>query len=172
MVLEERPGVPVRICRSHNQNGRKVKKSRAELDLYQQKVISCPYKREYIFGLMQECHSELTDPDKKIWSRLVKRGLVQKHVAAEYAKVNLNRLPPNEAALHHEIRCGPTVHETSSYLKSIRKTNSNDYNHMETFDFFLKYMRSDESLAPSINLSQAYSVPLELLPNITINVPR
>lgn len=150
----------------------KIKKHKAELYNLQQKVITSKYRREDVQGLLQERHAELTDPDKKIWAELLKRNLVQKHVAAEYAKVDRSRLPENEAAFNYKIRRGRTVLETSAYIRSTRKIGNDDYDHIDSFEFFEKYMRSDESLAASNKLSVAYSVPLEVLPNITVNVPR
>lgn len=150
----------------------KIKKLKAELYTLQQKVITSKYKRETIQGLLQERHAELTDPDKKIWAELLKRNLVQKHVADEYAKVDRSRLPENEAAFNYKIRRGRTVNETSTYIRSTRKIGNDDYDHINSFEFFEKYMRSDESLAASNKLSVAYSVPIEVLPNITVSVPR
>ncbi|KAK8390675.1 hypothetical protein O3P69_010405 [Scylla paramamosain] len=43
---------------------------------------------------------------------------------------------------------------------------------LSNFEFFEKYMRSDEYLAPSNKLSGAYNVPYEVLPNNTIKVLR
>lgn len=150
----------------------RIKKLKAELYILQQKVITSKYRREDIQGLLQERHAELTDPDKMIWSELLKRNLVQKHVAEEYAKVDSSLLPENEAAFNYKIRRGRTVNETSTYIRSTRKIGTGDYDHINAFEFFEKYMRSDESLAASNKLSVAYSVPLEVLPNVTVSVPR
>ena len=157
----------------------RARRMKRELDEYQQRIVSSPYDREKINELMLERHLELTDPDKKIWSRLRRGGgLVQKYVDAEYNKARRQqqqrRLPPNEAAFNYNVRRGKTVLETSIALAQAETPphSSAVEQNLSNFEFFEKYMRSDESLAPSNKLSEAYNVPYEVLPNITIKVPR
>ena len=141
----------------------RAQRMKHELDEYQHKVASSPYDRTKINDLMLKRHQELTDPDKKIWSRLRKGGLVQRYVETEYNKARRQqRLPLNEAAFNYNVRRGQIAEQ--SYC--ITEENLNN------FQFFEKYMRSDESLAPSNKLSERYNVPYEVLPNIIIKVPR
>lgn len=119
---------------------------KCELDEYQHRIVSCPYDREKINELLLERHLELTDPDKKIWSRLRRGGLVQRYVNAEYNKAKRQqRLPPNEAAFNYNARRADTsitLAQAAAPSRAVEKNLSN-------FEFFEKYMRSDESLAPS-----------------------
>nr|BDT63228.1 MAG: wsv192-like protein [Hemigrapsus takanoi nimavirus]GBG35337.1 wsv192-like protein [Hemigrapsus takanoi nimavirus] len=144
-----------------------------ELDEYQHRIVSSPYDHEKINELILERHLELTDPDKKIWSRLRRGGLVQRYVDAEYNKARRQqRLPPNEAAFNYNARRGETVLETSTALAQAAASSRAVEQDLSNFEFFEKYMRSDESLAPSNKLSEAYNVPYEVLPNNIIKVPR
>ncbi len=103
--------------------------------------------------LMLERHLELTDPDKKIWSRL-------RYVDVEYNKaIRQQRLPPNEAAFNYNVRRGKTVLEMSGALAQAAASSCAVEINMSNFEFFEKYMGSDESLAASNKLSGAYNVP-------------
>ncbi|KAK8405452.1 hypothetical protein O3P69_001788 [Scylla paramamosain] len=100
-------------------------------------------------------------------------GLVQRYVDAEYNKARRQqRLPPKEAAFNYNVRRGETVLETSSALAQAAASSCGVEENLSSFEFFEKYMRSDESLAPSNKLSEAYNVPYEVLPNNTMKVPR
>lgn len=147
-------------------------KIKRELDEHQNRIMVSPYDRETINELMLDRHLELTDPDKKIWSRLRREGLVQRHVDTQYDKAKQQQLlPPNEAAFNYKVRRGALTQTTAAVAADIPSSSSSQDN-LSNFEFFEKYMRSDESLGPSNKLSEAYNVPYEVLPNIIIKVPR
>lgn len=148
---------------------RKVAEFKGPLDEYQSSVMLKNYNPSDIQNLLAERHAELTNPDMKIWKTLFSEGLVQERVKEEYEKVR--HLLPNEPIFRHEPRHG-SIHSL---------INSNEYNKMMEYEnvesisaleFFNQYVKSDESVTPSNRLSKMFSVPFEVLPNITVRVPR
>lgn len=148
---------------------RKVAKLKEPLDDYQKSVMLKNYKPYDINNLLAERHAELTNPDMKIWKRLFSEGLVHEKVKEEYEKVK--HLVPNEPIFRHEPRRGPRDSSINSEEYNKMKEYENAEN-LNAFDFFNLYVKSDESVIPSNSLSKTFSVPFEVLPNITVRVPR
>ena len=148
---------------------KKVAELKEPLDEYQKKIMLKNYNPNDIRNLLAERHAELTNPDMKIWNRLFLEGLVQKNVKEEYEKYK--HLLPNEPIFIHKPRRGPIDfsinNEEYNKMKEYKKAEN-----MSALDFFNLYVKSDQSVTPSNNLSEKFSVPFEVLPNITVRVPR
>nr|BDT63404.1 MAG: wsv192-like protein [Sesarmops intermedium nimavirus]GBG35625.1 wsv192-like protein [Sesarmops intermedium nimavirus] len=110
-------------------------------------------------------HTEITDPDKKIWKRMHEANVVPKKIVKAYEKVK--HLLPNEAVANYEPRTGAVV----VGQEQTKDVNAN-YTNISSADFYKRYIRSDIVVAKSNRLSEVYNENFEIFPDTVIRVPR
>ena len=129
--------------------------------------------------LVMSRHTELTDPDKKIWKRMHSAGIAPEKVITAYRKVQ--HLLPNEVVANYEYRSGPATLSATEEQQNLSQgqvftmlstKNKRDPEKMNPWEFYEKFIRSDVVVAKSNKLSQVFSENFEVLPDTNIKVPR
>ena len=110
-------------------------------------------------------HTEITDPDKKIWRRMHEANIVPEKVVKEYEKVK--HLLPDEAIANYEPRTGAVIEQEQPKYDTVV-----DYINMSSADFYEKFIRSDIVVAKSNELSEMFNENFEIFPGTIIKVPR
>nr|BDT63051.1 MAG: wsv192-like protein [Trachysalambria curvirostris nimavirus] len=151
---------------------------RLMLDHYLQNKIRQKHTRVNPL-LVASRHTELADPDKKIWKRMYDAGIAPSKVIDAYEEVK--RLLPNEAVANYEIRTGEVnclVDQSHCRIvcdnttKTCGDTMAAEHLTCTPREFYDRYMRSDIVVAKSNKISEAFSENYEILPGKVIRVPR
>ena len=139
----------------------RVKHFRDKLDSL--KRILFETRRSIDPHIVMSRHTEIFDPDKKIWKRLHEANITPANVIQEYEKVK--HLLPDEAIVNYELRTGPV--EERQFQRIVP-----NYTNMNSYEFYKKYIKSDIVVAKSNELSEMFSETFEIFPGIIIKVPR
>nr|AKS10609.1 wsv192-like protein [Metopaulias depressus WSSV-like virus] len=118
-------------------------------------------------------HTEITDPDKKIWKRMHESNIAPEKVVKAYEKVK--HLLPNEAVANYEPRTGAVVRQEKREQKQLKTVNANtavDYTNISSADFYERYIKSDIVVAKSNRLSKMFNENFDIFPGTSIRVPR
>lgn len=136
-------------------------------------------------GILAARHSELIDPDKKIWTKLHDKSLVPGNVEAAYEKVK--NLLPGDTIMEYKLRTD-NVESKKETLYTVKYNqrqqnnqqekdmiNSKMLKKMSSRKFYDLYVRSDEVVPPSNRISKMFSESFDGFPGMcfsSIRVPR
>ena len=137
-----------------------------DTDFWAEKCINkktgeCQIEASVPCKVLTSRHTEVTDPDKKIWRELYRKNLVDDKVVKAYESVK-DMVPDEPIGEARHLRCGEVKDATTTTTRPC-SVDAELYN---------KYMRSDELSLPSNELSKLHEISYQLVTGVYSNVSR